>query len=307
MRILSARSATVVVVTAAVLPRLVVLAVERGTILRSFVEKSDIFARTFVATGTYGFAPGEPSAYTQPLYGWFLIPLYWILGRHWLVVGLAQIVIAACTAVIVLWIGRMFLNPAAGLLAAVFATLNPYLIWHDVHVNREILDQLAAAALFLLVLLAARSGRIALAAAAGAIAGVAILGNSRLAALPLVLAAYLAWRQRGRALPPGRDARRRNARGDCAVGRAKPRAGRLLRDHDRRSRAVEGEQHQHLQDTRRGQVDRRRATTSGRSRPDTRIRDRDLRPDRPAASNQRVRPDAALRARDDQVLESSPW
>ena len=178
-----------------------VLAIERGTILRSFVEKSDTFARTFVATGTYGFAPGEPSAYTQPLYGWFLIPLYWILGRHWLVVGLAQIVIAACTAVIVLWIGRMFLNPAAGLLAAVFATLNPYLIWHDVHVNREILDQLAAASLFLLVLVAARSGRIAQAAAAGAIAGVAILGNSRLAALPLVLAAYLAWRQRSRALP----------------------------------------------------------------------------------------------------------
>jgi Dolichyl-phosphate-mannose-protein mannosyltransferase len=201
MRILSARSSTVIVVAAAVLPRLVVLAVERGAILRSFVEKSDTFARTFVATGTYGFVPGEPSAYTQPLYGWFLIPLYWIFGRHWLVVGLAQIAVAACTAVIVLWIGRRFLSQRAGLVAAVFATLNPYLIWHDVHVNREILDQLAAAALFLLVLLAARSGRLALAAAAGATAGVAILGNSRLAALPLLLAAYLAWHQRGRAIP----------------------------------------------------------------------------------------------------------
>jgi len=198
MRILSARTSTVIVVAAAVLPRLVVLAVERGAILRSFVEKSDTFATTFVATGTYGFVPGEPSAYTQPLYGWFLIPLYWILGRHWLVVGLAQIAVAACTAVIVLWIGRRFLSPRAGLVAAVCATLNPYLIWHDVHVNREILDQLAAAALFLLVLLAARTGRLALVAAVGATAGVAILGNSRLAALPLVLAGYLAWRQRGR-------------------------------------------------------------------------------------------------------------
>jgi len=200
MRILSARSSAFIVVAAAVLPRLVVLAVERGTILTSFVEKSDTFASTFVSTGTYGYVPGEPSAYTQPLYGWFLIPLYWILGRHWLVVGLAQTAVAACTALVVLTIGRRFLSPRAGLVAAVLATLNPYLIWHDVHVNREILDQLAAAALFLLVLLAARHGRLALAAATGAAAGLAILGNSRLAALPFVLAAYLAWQQRGRAL-----------------------------------------------------------------------------------------------------------
>ena len=48
-------------------------------------------------TGTYGFIPGHPSAYTQPLYGWFLIPLYWIFGRHWEVVGLAQICVAVAT------------------------------------------------------------------------------------------------------------------------------------------------------------------------------------------------------------------
>jgi hypothetical protein len=201
MRILSVRTSTVLVVAAAVAPRLVVLAVERGAILASFTEKSDDFAQTFVKTGTYGFVPGVPSAYTQPLYGWFLIPLYWIFGRNWPTVGLAQIAVAACTAVIVLRIGRRFLGARAGLIAAVFATLNPYLIWHDVHVNREIVDQLAAAATFLLVLLAARHGRIALAAASGAAAGVAILGNSRLAVLPLVLAAYIAWHQRARALP----------------------------------------------------------------------------------------------------------
>ena len=36
-------------------------------------EKSDLLARVFVETGTFGYVPGEPSAYTQPLYGWFLI------------------------------------------------------------------------------------------------------------------------------------------------------------------------------------------------------------------------------------------
>jgi 4-amino-4-deoxy-L-arabinose transferase-like glycosyltransferase len=201
MSILSARRSALVVAAAAILPRLVVLLVERGSILTSFTEKSDDFARTFVSSGTYGFVPGVPSAYTQPLYGWFLIPLYWALGRHWPVVGTAQILVAAATALVVLAVGRLHLGDRAGLLAALAATLNPYLIWHDVHVNREILDQLAAAALFLLVLLAARVGTFALPAAAGVAAGIAILGNSRLAAFPLVLAVYLAWRQRARAVP----------------------------------------------------------------------------------------------------------
>ena len=60
-------------------------------IIAAFTDKGDNFAQTYLATGTYGFIPGHPSAYTQPLYGWFLIPLYWIFGRHWEVVGLAQI------------------------------------------------------------------------------------------------------------------------------------------------------------------------------------------------------------------------
>ncbi len=199
MRIFAAtRLSTLVVLSAAVLPRLVALLYERGPILGSFTEKSDDFAQTFVASGTYGFAPGIPSANTQPLYGWFLIPLYWI-DRNWAIVGLAQIAIAACTAYLVLTIGRRFLSARVGVIAALLSTLNPYLIWHDIHVNREILDQLVAAALFLLVLLAARSRGLWFAAATGAVGGVAILGNTRLAALPLVLAVFIAWHQRRRA------------------------------------------------------------------------------------------------------------
>jgi hypothetical protein len=192
------RLSTLVVLSAAVLPRLVALLYERGAILGSFTEKSDDFAQTFVASGTYGFAPGFPSANTQPLYGWFLIPLYWI-DRNWAIVGIAQIAVAACTAYLVLTIGRRFVSERVGVIGALLATLNPYLIWHDIHVNREILDQLVAAALFLLVLLAARRGSMWLVAATGAVGGVAILGNSRLAALPLVLAVFIAWHQRRRA------------------------------------------------------------------------------------------------------------
>ena len=191
------RRAYALVAAAAVVPRLVILLVERGDILSSFVEKSDQLARTFVDSGTFGYVPGEPSAATQPLYGWFLIPIYWILGRDWWSVGLVQIAVAAATAVLVYEIGRRFLSKRVGLIAAVVSTLHPYLVWHDVHVNREILDQPLGAAMFLLTLLAAERRSLPLAAGLGGATGLAILSNSRLALLPLVLAAYLLGRRAG--------------------------------------------------------------------------------------------------------------
>src|SRR5207244_12878891 len=160
----------------------------------AFTEKSDRFALTFVHHGTFGYVAGEPSAYTQPLYGWFLIPIYWIFGRSWESVGLVQIAVAACTAVLVFAIGRRFLSVRVAVVAALLATLNPYLVWHDVHVNREIVDQLAAAAVVLVTLLAAERRPWRLAALRGRLCGVAILGDTRIAFLPVLLAALLARR-----------------------------------------------------------------------------------------------------------------
>ena len=37
-------------------------------------------------------------------------------------------------------------------MAALLTTLHPYVVWHDVHMNREILDQLLAVAAVLLTL-----------------------------------------------------------------------------------------------------------------------------------------------------------
>jgi 4-amino-4-deoxy-L-arabinose transferase-like glycosyltransferase len=185
------RRAYALVIAVCAVPRLVILFHERGAITASFTEKSDTFAQTFVQHGTFGFIPGEPSAYTQPLYGWFLVPIYWIFGRHWLSIGLAQIVVACVTAVLVYEIGRRFLRPWAAVLAACVATLQPYLVWHDVHVNREILDQLCAAGLVLLTLLVAERRTRALAVALGIVTGLAMLGNSRLVFIPIVCALYL--------------------------------------------------------------------------------------------------------------------
>src|SRR6058998_2913052 len=110
------RGSYALVVAAATLPRLVVLLHERGDVTSAYVDKGDVFARTFVASGTYGFIPSIPSAYTQPLYGFFLVPLYWIFERSWITVGLAQIAVAAATAVIVFELGRRFVSPRAGML-----------------------------------------------------------------------------------------------------------------------------------------------------------------------------------------------
>ena len=188
------RTAALLLVLATALPRLGALLHERGAILASFADKGDDFARTYLATGTYGFIPGHPSAYTQPLYGWFLIPLYWIFGRHWEVVGLAHVAVAIVTTLIVWQIGRRWLTPTIGLLAGLAVALHPYLVWHDVHLNREILDHcLAAAAVYLTLHAAERFGwRRAL--PLGAVLGLGILGNVRLEALPLLLAVYLLWR-----------------------------------------------------------------------------------------------------------------
>src|SRR5512134_2454414 len=126
-------NAILVVALAAALPRLVVLARERETILEEFVDKSDRFAQTLVDHGTFGFLADVPSAYTQPLYGWFLAALYFPFGREGLVVGIAQVVVAVATALVVLEIGTRLRSVGVGLVAALITTLHPYVVWHDVH------------------------------------------------------------------------------------------------------------------------------------------------------------------------------
>jgi len=175
-------------------PRLAILLHERGAITASFTEKSDTFALTFVQHGTFGFLAGEPSAYTQPLYGWFLVPVYWIAGRSWESIGISQLVLSIVTAWLVYEIGRRVLGPRWGFVAAAIATLNPYLAWHDMHVNREIADQVCAAALVLLTLIIAERPSKKLAALLGVVTGLAMLGNTRLVFLPILCAVYLAWR-----------------------------------------------------------------------------------------------------------------
>ncbi len=171
------------------------LLVERRDILTAFTEKSDDLAQVFVKTGTFGFIPGHPTAWTQPLYAWFLIPIYWIFGRSWWAVGLIQIAVAVGTALLVYEVGRRFVSKRVGLVAACVATLNPYLVWHDVHENREILDQFLAVAIVLLTMILAGRRSLWLGAVLGITLALAILGNTRLLFLPLICCAFLVGRE----------------------------------------------------------------------------------------------------------------
>jgi 4-amino-4-deoxy-L-arabinose transferase-like glycosyltransferase len=186
----------VILTVVTVLPRLAVLVYERGGITSANVDKGAIFARTFIASGTYGFIPRVPSAYTQPLYGFFLVPVYWIFGRGWAAVGLAQILVCVATTFVVFRVAARFVSRRASLLAAAATTLQPYLIWHDVHMNREVLDQLLAALAILLVLVAAETRQVEAYWLLGAVCGLVVLGNVRLAALPLILLTWLLARRR---------------------------------------------------------------------------------------------------------------
>ena len=196
-RLLASRRRTYAIVGAAcALPRLAVLLHERAAVLTNF-EKSYLLAQTYLKTGTFGYVPGHPSAYTQPLYGWFLVVLFWIAGFHWWSVGVAQTLVAVGTSITVFEIGRRFLSARIGLIAALIATLQPYLVWHDIHGNREILDQLLGAATFGLTLLLASRRSLRIGILLGLVSGVAILSNTRLVLLPFVLGFFLLWRRSG--------------------------------------------------------------------------------------------------------------
>jgi 4-amino-4-deoxy-L-arabinose transferase-like glycosyltransferase len=188
------RAAYALIGVIAAVPRLIVLLHERDAITHG-VEKSFIFAQVFVQNGTYGFIPGQPSAYTQPLYGWFLVPVWWLFNGNWVAVGLAQIAIAVVVAWLVYEIGRRFLSSRWAIAAAAVATLQPYLVWHDIHVNREIVDQLCAAALVLLTLQVADRPTRGRAALLGVVTGLALLGNTRLVLIPILCVVYLAFRR----------------------------------------------------------------------------------------------------------------
>ena len=211
----------------------------------AYTEKSDDFARTFVAIGNVRLrrraSLGVDPAALRLLPGPALLGPRPLMGGGRARADRRSLRRPRCSSTS----HRDWSSPRLALLVAVVATLNPYLIWHDVHVNREITDQVVLAAI-VLVVAARRAPSLTRPSSARSAhyCGVAILGNSRLAALPLVLAVFV-WRLPPRPQHRRRTARRRHGRDrDLTVARSQRRAGRLLRDHHGRARALESQQPQ---------------------------------------------------------------
>ena len=106
---MSRRGAYPILVAACALPRLVVLLHERAAVLEKNKKLGPDLARLYLKSGTFGYVPGVPSAYTQPLYGWFLIPIYWSPGTTGGRSG-GAVAVAVWTTLVVYEIGRRFLS-----------------------------------------------------------------------------------------------------------------------------------------------------------------------------------------------------
>ncbi len=104
---LTRRRAYALVAAVCALPRLAIVFHERAALLEN-MEKSSTIAHVYLNTGTFGYVPGHPSAYTQPFYGWFLVVVYWLFGEHWWSIGLIQTLLAVATSLVVLEVGRRF-------------------------------------------------------------------------------------------------------------------------------------------------------------------------------------------------------
>ena len=213
---------------------------------RAHARRATSSRSSFVEHGTFGFIPGEPSAYTQPLYGWFLVPDLLDLRPP----------LAADRARADRPRGRDRAGSStrsAGAFSARAPGSSPPRSRRSTRTScgttctstARSSTSSCAAALVLAHARRSRSGRrCGVGALLGVVYGLAMLGNTRLVALPILCAGYLALR-----LPRARSTA--VIAGLVLAGAAVAVAPwlvrnkvqrRLLGDHHRRPRALEGEQ-----------------------------------------------------------------
>ena len=81
------------------------------------------------------FADREGDSDLPPLYPFFLLGIYQTLGRDPIAVAVVQIALDVLTVLILFWIGRRVAGEVAGLLAAAFYGLYPYLLYQNLTLN----------------------------------------------------------------------------------------------------------------------------------------------------------------------------
>ena len=152
-----------------------------------YTEAAEQFAINFVNGKGFGLIEGLPSSYRPPMYAFFLIIVYGIFGRSALSVGLSQAMVGTGTCFLVYMIGRKIFNHRVGLVAALLVGIYPYLVYHDVHVNRTVvITFLLAAAILLILKVGERPTRWNILLAGVLIAADALAQPTILAAFPFI-------------------------------------------------------------------------------------------------------------------------
>lgn len=86
----------------------------------------------------FNYTPGISDAYREPGYSFFFIsPMYFIVGRSILAIQIAQALLSALTAVLIIKLGSRYLTPSVGYIAASMYAIYPAIIVNNGEVMTE--------------------------------------------------------------------------------------------------------------------------------------------------------------------------
>jgi len=136
-------------------------------------------AKVLAGGGGYCMSPGALCAYFPPVYPTILAACI-LTGHPMGVYMVAGSLIGAGTVWMTFLIGRHLFNPATGLLAAGYAAVYPYFVWHDAVVQETATLTLVVACAIYLLLRASESASQWLWLGAGAMLGLTVLTKANL-------------------------------------------------------------------------------------------------------------------------------
>jgi Dolichyl-phosphate-mannose-protein mannosyltransferase len=160
----------------------------------------DKLAKGLLSTGVFGF-DGTPSTYIEPLYPAFLAGARLVTGNSLPLVLMLQIVVASIGGVLLDRLASHHAGPRAGLFAALFYAVNPYLVRQSVALLEITLCTMLAIGTALAL---SCTDRIRGALATGALFGLLMLTRTSFAVAAIAAAAWLAWRGPSTGLGAGR-------------------------------------------------------------------------------------------------------
>ncbi len=145
----------------------------------------DATAWNFVQGDGFTYTPGIPDALREPGYAFFvLVPVYAIFGHSIFAAQVAQALLSAFTAVLLIVIGKRFISKNAGIAAALIFALHPAIIVNVGEIMTEAWFMLLLTAFTYVLLVGVEKKMTRWFVLGGVLLGLAAL--TRMAALPLI-------------------------------------------------------------------------------------------------------------------------